>query len=479
MAALDAPRRTHSFARRALPSASPWGRSRGALLSGRCSVLLSLAFLLATGVACHDASDPVHERADAAADAAVDGASSVEPEPISVAGPRPAPPDEPTTTRGDAAVAPAPGASDAGPARDAAARPRDVLDAATEPADSAAGAMDGGSDAGADAASASPCPELPEFVEPTALSQTGLYADIDTGELAPGVREYAPKYALWTDGAVKRRFVWLPPCTQIDSSDVDFWTYPTGTKLWKQFSREDEAGRLVRVETRLIQKTTKTKWFMTAFIWNDEQSDALADPLDDEATFVLAENAKGTQHDVPGRAACNVCHGGMWDKVLGFSALQLNHEAEPGFLTLDELVAQELLTVAPSTSLSVPGTAEQADALGYLHANCGHCHNPNSKQANLGMEFWLRAETLGSNEATNTFTSNVGLETQSSQKPVTEPALRVVPGDPEQSAVYWRMVQPPEFPEMPGGGVHMPLIGTEITDELGVQLVEEWILSLE
>ncbi len=359
-----------------------------------------------------------------------------------------------------------------------------VAEAGTESDVASTGGADAGLDAGAGdsgvvEAGPGPCPAVPEFVEPTLLSETGLYADVATEQLADGVFEYAPEYELWTDGAVKRRFVRLPPCTQIDTSDMDFWTYPLGTKLWKQFSRENADGELVRVETRLIQKYTQTKWFMTAFIWNDEQTDALVDPADDAATLVLSENAKGTEHDVPGRAACETCHGGMWDRVLGFTALQLSHPAQPGFMTLDELVARELVSVPPPAPIDLPGTPEQADALGYLHANCGHCHNPNSKQANLGMELWQKSGQLGSVEETTAYLTNVGLDTQSSQKPLDEPPVRVVPGDPEQSAVYWRMVQPPVFPGMPEGGVHMPLIGTEITDDLGVQLVEDWILSLQ
>ncbi len=443
---------------------------------GAWAVALGVA---ATCVACDDSDDAGAQTTDVTdSDDATEQTDSalVEPEPTNVAEPTPAPDTDSPVTQTDVAPEGQPSVTDASGGDESVEG-----DAAAGMADAATAlpVADAGNEGGLDASGELPCPEVPEFVEPTALSETGLYADIATGELGEGVYEYAPQYALWTDGAIKRRFVRLPPCTQIDTSDMDFWTYPPGTKLWKQFSRENEAGEMVRVETRLIQKYTQTKWFMTAFIWNEEQTDALADPADDEDTYVLRENAMGTEHDVPGRAACNVCHGGMWDKVLGFSALQLSHEAEPGWMTLDELVARDLVTAAPSAPLSVPGTAGQADALGYLHANCGHCHNPNSKQANLGMEFWLRAETLTSNEETNTFATNVGLDTQSSQKPVEEPPLRVVPGEPEQSAIYWRMVQPPVFPQMPEGGVHMPLIGTEIIDELGVQLVEDWILSIQ
>jgi hypothetical protein len=41
------------------------------------------------------------------------------------------------------------------------------------------------------------------------------------------------------------------------------------------------------------------------------------------------------------------------------------------------------------------------------------------------------------------------------------------------------MIQPPVYPALPDGGDHMPLIGTEVTHEAGVQLVADWIESLD
>ena len=48
--------------------------------------------------------------------------------------------------------------------------------------------------------------------------------------------EFVPKYTLWTDGAVKTRWISLPDCVdlepaQIDSADMDGWLMPIGTKL--------------------------------------------------------------------------------------------------------------------------------------------------------------------------------------------------------------------------------------------------------
>src|SRR5947209_1575763 len=51
--------------------------------------------------------------------------------------------------------------------------------------------------------------------DPMLLSQTGLYANIATGDLAPGVIAYEPQFGLWSDGATKKRWIKLPPGSKI------------------------------------------------------------------------------------------------------------------------------------------------------------------------------------------------------------------------------------------------------------------------
>src|SRR5882672_4468441 len=85
--------------------------------------------------------------------------------------------------------------------------------------------------------------------EPAKLSATGLFADLPSESLVEGVVAYRPQFELWSDGASKRRWIYLPPGTRIDSSDMDAWQFPEGTKFWKEFTRDG-----VRVETRLLHK---------------------------------------------------------------------------------------------------------------------------------------------------------------------------------------------------------------------------------
>ena len=62
---------------------------------------------------------------------------------------------------------------------------------------------DAGTDAGHDAGPAG------------CVGPPGLYAEGSCAELAAGVRPFHPRFALWSDGTDKERFVYLPPGTRI------------------------------------------------------------------------------------------------------------------------------------------------------------------------------------------------------------------------------------------------------------------------
>jgi hypothetical protein len=100
---------------------------------------------------------------------------------------------------------------------------------------------------------------------PARLSETGLYASAGSSKLAGDVRPYAPAHELWSDGATKRRWIRLPPGGRIDTADMDAWSFPVGTRLWKEFSRD---GR--RIETRLLTRVDAGPdgWVALAYVWN-------------------------------------------------------------------------------------------------------------------------------------------------------------------------------------------------------------------
>ncbi len=293
---------------------------------------------------------------------------------------------------------------------------------------------------------------------PLFLSQTGLYSDISGEVLAPGVESYEPQFPLWSDSASKRRWLWLPPGTQIDTSSMDFWSYPIGTKVWKEFTRDG-----TRVETRLLEKRGDDDWLKIAYLWNATQTDAMAVPSG-------MPNALGTEHDVPSQSDCDDCHESMDDRLLSVTAIQLDHSL--GGLTVQSLVSDGRLSDPPSSPFVVPGDATAKAALGYLHSNCGSCHNERSPLAfRINMDLWLDTASLSDVTTTSTYSTTVGVVLQSSGG-VPGTTMRIVAGMPDASAVHVVMSS------RGGTAFQMPPLATEVVDDTGLAAVRAWILGL-
>ena len=132
-------------------------------------------------------------------------------------------------------------------------------------------------------AQAQPQPQAAAPPEPAALPptlrETGLYADWDAKSIAAANRAFTPQYPLWSDGAHKRRWIYLPPGTTIDGSRPDAWEFPVGTRLWKEFS----FGR--RTETRFMV-STPAGWRYASYAWNDDETDAVLAPAAGRRTSV-------------------------------------------------------------------------------------------------------------------------------------------------------------------------------------------------
>ena len=336
--------------------------------------------------------------------------------------------------------------------RDDANVPSPVPDAAvSEPSPADAGpAVPTPQDAGAPDASKDP------NALPQTLAESGLFASGSAGALAPGVMPYSPRYVLWADGADKQRWLYLPEGTQIDSSDMDHWSFPVGTKVWKLFSRDGK-----KLETRLLWKNERG-WFRMAFAWNEAETEAVAVPDG-------AADVRGTSHDIPKRGDCDECHAGVPDRLLGVSAIQLSTDG-PG-VTLASLAAGGLLSVPPAAGGYALADTPAWNALGYLHANCGHCHNPNAiAYDRLDLDLWLRVDQLDEVESTASFMTTVGVMATETDDDLV--ALRAAPGDAEHSGLIQRMLTR-------GSDRAMPPLASEEVDTEAVAAVRAWIDALQ
>jgi hypothetical protein len=312
---------------------------------------------------------------------------------------------------------------------------------------------------------------------PALLSETGLYAAPGTASIDPRNIPYSPQYPLWSDGAAKSRWIYLPPGEPIDVSDLGAWAFPVGTKLWKEFAFD---GR--KVETRMLWRATADTWIFAAYVWNDDQTDAVLAPeggIKDHASI-----APGKFHSIPGIADCKNCHESAPSVVLGFNALQLSDDRDPlalhseplkpGMVTLSTLVAAnrldpprpDLVTSPPRIEAKSP---RERAVLGYFAGNCGHCHNASGPIAHVGLVL-AHDPVLSEARATEAAISSVMDRKGRFQVPgLPDGTSRLVaPGAPDRSAVVYRM-------RSRRTSSQMPPLGTVIADQEAVRLVERWI----
>ncbi len=318
-------------------------------------------------------------------------------------------------------------------------------------------------------------PAVESSALPARLSGTGLFEPGSTTVLRDGVLPFSPQYPLWSDGSEKRRWIFLPPGTAIDAAAPDAWEFPTGTRLWKEFRQ----GRAV--ETRYIERLEDGRWRFAVYVWNEDGLDAVLAP--DEGARL--EAGPTGRYLVPSRTDCLACHEGPAVPVLGFSALQLSPDRDPlaphaapasaDHVDLEQLVARRMLVNLPPALQADPPridgrTPVERAALGYLHGNCGHCHDPAGALDGLDLALAQRADRRAGSAAR---TRESLLGRPSRYQPHGWPrAQRVAlePGAASTLPLRLRATSPL---------VRMPPLGVQIVDDEGIDLVERWVLETQ
>jgi len=302
---------------------------------------------------------------------------------------------------------------------------------------------------------------------PACLADTGFY------ELAK--RPFSPQYPLWSDGAKKDRWVYLPPGTTIDTSDPGDWKFPVGTKFWKQFTFN---GR--KVETRFLWRATERDWVFATYVWNEEKSDALLAP--DAGIPGIVETAAGKRHDIPGRSDCQACHGDKRPGPLGFNALQLSIDRDPNAIHGEPLAAEmvtgatlereHLLSPSRPDMIAAPPRIQTKDpqtraVLGYFAGNCGSCHNRSGEIAYGGPS--LKHSDLGDGDAVARALLGHATSWQVPGQPEGK-SFMLNRDVPDASAMLARMKS-----RRPSS--QMPPLGTNLRDEEAVAAVTRWLES--
>lgn len=334
---------------------------------------------------------------------------------------------------------------------------------------------------------------------PRKLSETGIYRS--TREMIPedGVIPYSVNAELWSDGAVKERFLALPGDSRIEFDTVLYpqgapgaepgWRFPHDAVLVKTFSLDMEVGNPQsrrRLETRILhhkhmpgtEEYGDQYWRGYTYVWNDEQTDA--ELLDTEGltrTYTIRDpQAPGGEREqtwrFPSRAECTLCHTMAAKYALGVNTSQLNKIHKYGDVSVNQLAALEQMGVFTKPLPKRPDQLarlvdyhdEEAPlprrARSYLQANCAHCHR---KWGGGNAEFQLVAG-LPLQE-----TGTVGTRPGQGTFDLSDPKI-LLPGEPTRSLIYHRM-------QKLGLG-RMPHIASNVVDQQGIDLIRQWIKQL-
>ena len=316
---------------------------------------------------------------------------------------------------------------------------------------------------------------------PAMLSQFGFFDDLPALQPAEGVLPFAPSSALFSDGALKDRFVYVPAgkaARHVEDATLDF---PEGSALIKTFSfpaaRGQPGGGVRIIETRVLLKQADG-WHGWAYVWNDEQTDAklnIAGARIEVETVNAHGEPLGFTYSVPNKNQCKGCHdiGGAM-VPLGPKARNLNHDFAYADGTANQLrrwQEEGLVEGVPDLASveAVPDWRDEtagvdARARAWLDANCAHCHRRDGPASNSGLYLtWEEpyGPALGINKRPVAAGRGSGGR-----------LFDIRPGDPDGSILNYRV-------ESTEPGVMMPELGRTLADPEASELLRKWVAGLE
>jgi uncharacterized repeat protein (TIGR03806 family) len=298
---------------------------------------------------------------------------------------------------------------------------------------------------------------------PRELSQFRFF--IDGAQQGPnyGVIPYALNTALYSDGADKLRFIYLPDGApmQADAGNGEgLLHFPVGSAIIKTFAFGEGADRRL-IETRVLLHRADG-WVALPYRWNEDQT---------EATLALAgaripmtrPDGVEVSYRIPNKNQCKTCH--SKDGVvtpIGPAARNLSRE------WFAQMVDAGGIAAIPEGAGTMPVFGEgddlEAQARAYLDVNCAHCHRPGGGASNSGLDLrW---------EQDDPHAIGIRKPPVAAGRGAGGYKVSIAPGDPDSSILVYRMqsVEP---------GVAMPELGRSTVDPAGVEIVRKWIASLD
>jgi len=305
------------------------------------------------------------------------------------------------------------------------------------------------------------------------LAEYRLFQDVGARTPNARVTQYELNTALYSDGALKFRYAYLPAGAQAQYDPEGVFEFPVGTVLVKTFAFAADmsapAENVRFLETRLLIRR-EAGWVALPYVWNEAQTEArLAVVGADVPVSFTNEEGQAIALDwaVPNVNDCRGCHARNGQIVpIGPSARNLNRAAQLGGWQeaglLDALPASAAPRV-PNAYDPASGSLE-ARARAYLDVNCAHCHNPAGPAHTSGLDLsWSQDDPIHWGVLKRPVAAGRGSAGYD---------FSIEPGHPERSILLHRM-------ESTDPGVMMPELGRQLRDERALALMREWIASMD
>ena len=286
---------------------------------------------------------------------------------------------------------------------------------------------------------------------------------------------------LFTDYAYKHRLIYIPKGKKIEYKDKEVFNFPIGSIIVKTFYYPYDFNHVELgidlVETRLLVHETNG-WKAYPYIWNKEDSDAVLSVAGGQNEVTWKDNGKikKINYIIPNMNQCKGCHvinGNM--RPIGPTARQLNKEVEfkNGISNqlrkwhkigiLAELPSLNKIEKIAEWNNPNSGTLNER-ARAWLDINCAHCHNKNgpAKTSGLFLDYYENnPKSIG------IFKTPIAAGRGSGNL-----KYDIVPGKPENSILVYRFnsTEP---------AVMMPELGRTMVHKEGLELIKQWIKSLQ
>jgi uncharacterized repeat protein (TIGR03806 family) len=318
-----------------------------------------------------------------------------------------------------------------------------------------------------------------KFVFREKLSEYGFFKG-RLRDLVPadGVVRYELATPLFTDYAVKDRFVVIPSGKTIRYAGAGVPDYPDSTVIIKNFAYRDQQNRKVMIETRMLVKDPVEKsWKVMDYLWDSTQTDAVRHITGARIPLTLLDdNGKSisTIYQVPNTNDCKRCHNSngvltpIGPKIRNLNYTLSGHEKNQ----LSEWSEMGILTGLPGLS-EVEKLPDWRDSVhydltqrvrAYLDVNCAHCHSRGGDAVNTGLFLDYQEK--------DPFHLGVMKSPVSAGGGAGGLNYDLVPGDAASSILAYRMnsTEP---------GTAMPELARTVTHKEAVSMVVKWINQMK